>query len=152
IAASATGLLRYRRIIDLEQEQLDKLIQPELLTRSGFEALGVALRQLGVPCRVVVQRPSVAEPEDLAAWIEASTHTRDGFLIAHKVHGGHHITVIFWSDGTWFRADPGDGSIMPIALWSLKFSFSGDLAYLIPSAQSIAIIGWGSLIWDPRQL
>lgn len=144
IAASVASLVRYRGLGEVDQRELHELLEERPQKQSGFDALDEALGRLGVACRVVVHRPEVPEPEDLAAWIEALPGARDGFLIAHKVpermlegeRTSHHITVVFFACEQWFRADPGPGTVTPVTLWSLKFNFSGDLALLLPPVDS----------------
>jgi hypothetical protein len=150
IAASACSLFEHLEIPSVDQSVLDEMVQRGLADgRSGFDALAAAVDTLNLECHVVVARPPKDELEE---WIKNHDATRSGFLIAHKVEGGHHITVVFSKDGRWYRADPGTMLTTSVDLVTLDFNYSGDLALVVPSRTAVAILGWGSLVWAPRTL
>ena len=133
IAAAATTLLEARGLVPPPQGRLDDLVQAGMRAgESGFAALAEALRVLHVGCTATRRTPTAGE---LVRWIEETPAAAEGFLVSHHVplpggREGAHITVVLRAGDAWYRADPADSSVRPVALEELVPRYAGDVALL----------------------
>lgn len=128
IPAAASSLISYRGWAGPTQIELYNAMN-KTHEASGFAALASALRDLRAPVECV--RLTIPKM-DLEHWIMTTPEAREGFLISKGIanSGDTHTTVIFYQDGTWWRADPGTLVIEEIDPTFIDFNYAGDIAVL----------------------
>ncbi len=129
IAASACSLISALGHPPPAQSLLDGHVQAGMRVLSnGFCALDAALKNLSAPVGATRHTPNKSQ---LVQWLMQQAGTHQGVLISHQVTGGAHITVLFHDqNGSWYRADPGNGSISTIQLAGMTQNYAGDLAII----------------------
>jgi hypothetical protein len=135
IPAAASSLISYRGWAGPTQIELYKAMK-KTRESSGFAALASALRDLNASVECV----RLAIPKlDLEHWMISSAEAREGFLISKGVANSAdtHTTVIFYQDGTWWRADPGSQAIEEVDPSFIDFNYAGDIAVLRLAAVSL---------------